>query len=246
MRYKLLKQIVVIFSVIITLLFLDFIISKSYASYISNDINNIDESKYPGYKEKIQQIKSKYPNWSIKLLYTQLDWNTVIDNESTGHGTTPKSLIYDTYDPSWRCMHPECVNKKFDVSQRWYCASRAAIEYMMDPRNSLDEDYIFQFQNLASSLGDREAVKKMTEGSFLYNDSYIDAIMTAAKNENLSPFHIVARIKQEQGTDGSGKMNGYSYQTETGEFIKVYNLFNINVSGNDTQARIFSRSKVRI
>ena len=132
---------------------------------------------------------------------------------------------------------------KYDVSKRWYCASQVAIEYMMDPRNSLDEDYIFQFQDLSSSVGDRKAIEKMVEGTFLNKESYIDAIMEAAQAEGISPFHIVARIKQEQGSDGSGEMNGYAYTTESGEVVTVYNLYNINVSGNDTEAGLLAGAK---
>ena len=164
----------------------------------------------------------------------------IIEQERQGHGSSPKSLIYDTYDEAWRCQEPSCKGVKYDVSKRWYCASRQAVEYMMDPRNSLDAAYIFQFQDLSSSVGDREAVKKMTENTFLYNDSYIDAIIEAAQTEGISPFHIVSRIKQEQGATGAGAMNGYLYRTKTGEFVKVYNLFNINVSGNDTEAGLLA------
>ena len=212
----------------------------SNASYTSYDIKGIDTSKYSGYKELLQKIQSQYPNWKIKLLYTGLDWNYVIEQERQGHGSSPKSLIYDTYDEAWRCQEPSCKGVKYDVSKRWYCASRQAVEYMMDPRNSLDAAYIFQFQDLSSSVGDREAVKKMTENTFLYNDSYIDAIIEAAQTEGISPFHIVSRIKQEQGATGAGAMNGYLYRTKTGEFVKVYNLFNINVSGNDTEAGLLA------
>ena len=212
----------------------------SNASYTSYDIKGIDTSKYSGYKELLQKIQSQYPNWKIKLLYTGLDWNYVIEQERQGHGSSPKSLIYDTYDEAWRCQEPSCKGVKYDVSKRWYCASRQAVEYMMDPRNSLDAAYIFQFQDLSSSVGDREAVKKMTENTFLYNDSYIDAIIEAAQTEGISPFHIVSRIKQEQGATGAGAMNGYLYRTKTGEFVKVYNLFNIIVSGNDTEAGLLA------
>ena len=215
----------------------------SNAAYTSNDINGIDESKYPGYKALLQQIQAQYPNWKINLYYTGLDWNDVIEKENIGHGTSPKSLIQDTYDESWQCHEPGCYGVKFDVSKRWYCASQVAIEYMMDPRNSLDEDYIFQFQDLSSSVGDRKAIEKMVEGTFLNKESYIDAIMEAAQAEGISPFHIVARIKQEQGSDGSGEMNGYAYTTESGEVVTVYNLYNINVSGNDTEAGLLAGAK---
>ncbi len=46
---------------------------------ISEDINSIDSSKYPGVKEQIQQLKTKHPNWSFKILYTDIDWNEAIE-----------------------------------------------------------------------------------------------------------------------------------------------------------------------
>ena len=34
------------------------------------------------------------------------------------------------------------------VEDVWKCASTAAVAYYMDPRNSLNENYIFQFEQL--------------------------------------------------------------------------------------------------
>lgn len=52
-------------------------IKESYAAQstegYSSKINN-----YPGYKELIDNLKAKYPNWQFKILYTGLDWNQVI------------------------------------------------------------------------------------------------------------------------------------------------------------------------
>ena len=237
------KKLKIILTCMLALLIYLFATNISHAAYTSYDINGIDESKYPGYKALLQQIQSQYPNWKIKLLYTGLDWNYVIENERTGHGTSPKSLIYDTYDEAWRCHEQGCYGVKYDISKRWYCASKEAIEYMMDPRNSLDASYIFQFQDLSSSVGDRSAIEKMVQGTFLNTSSYVDAIMEAAQTEGISPFHIVARIKLEQGSDGSGAMNGYAYTTESGEVVTVYNLYNIRVSGNDTQAGLLAGAK---
>ena len=50
----------------------------SVEQYVSTDIGGINTSAYPGIKERIQSLKAKYPNWNFKLLYTNLDWNTVI------------------------------------------------------------------------------------------------------------------------------------------------------------------------
>ena len=44
----------------------------------------IDESKYPGYKEKLIALKKENLNWKFTLYHTGLDWNTVIYNETKG------------------------------------------------------------------------------------------------------------------------------------------------------------------
>ena len=230
MKNKLIKKF--LFIIIVAGIYLFIMNTNVNAAYISTDINGIDSLKYPGYKEKLQQLKSQYPNWNFKLLYTGLDWNTVIQNEDTGHGSSPKSLIHDTYDISWFCQKDTCKNRKYDVSQRWKCASTQAIKYMMDPRNSLDAGYIFQFQNLGSSSGNRSEIEQMTNNTFLGNITTVDSIMEAAATYNISPFHLVSRVLQEQGTSGLGNMNGYVYTTSENKKVVVYNLFNINVSGN--------------
>ena len=235
------KVIKILFVIFLTMILGIIYKNNIYAASTSYDIDAINESKYPGIKNSLKSIQSKHPNWKIKVLYTGLDWNSVIAGEYVGHGGSPSNLIYDTYSEGWRC--PICGERKYDVSKRWYCASKEAIEYMIDPRNSLDEAYIFQFQDFASSVGDRSAIEKMVEGTFLNVPSYIDAIMEAAETENISPFHIVARIRQEQGVNGAGAMNGYIYRTESGEFVKVYNLFNINVSGNNTEEGLLAGAK---
>ena len=189
------------------------------------DFSSLDESKYPGYKQALQQLQTQYPNWNIRVLYTGLDWNDVINAEDQVVSGSPKSLIHEYYgnqSAEWRNG-----TEKYDVSQEYYRASRKAIEYMMDPRNSLQAAWIFQFQDLSSSTGTREEIARMVSGTFLDTDSIIDTIMSTAQEQGIGPFHIVSRILQEQGNDGSGIMNGYEYLGRT-----VYNLFNINVSGD--------------
>lgn len=208
------------------------------AATYSYDINSLDENRYPGFKAQLNNIKSSHPNWTIKLVYTGLNWNDVINCEYQGHGKTPTSLIYDTYDGEWIC--PICGKTKYDVSKSWYCASKEAIAYMMDPRNSLTENYIFQFQDLSSTVGDYSDIQQMTKDTFLSSPVLVNAILNASRIQNVSPFHIVSRILQEQGNDGSGIMNGYRYKGQI-----VYNLFNINVSGN-TSERIFIWSRFRV
>ena len=233
MNYLYIRKIVI--KLLITLLvvigFMLLDVNEVQGAWVSSDINGIDESRYPGYKSLIQNLQAKYPNWNIKLYYTGLDWDSTLTAENEGHGKSPVSLSYYTYKGEWIC--PICGEQRFDVLGDWYCASRKAIAYMMDPRNSLTEEWVFQFQNLGSSAGNRSEIEKMVQGTFLNNTTCIDAIMQAAQTYNISPFHLVSRITQEQGTAGIGTMNGYIYITPEGIPVKVYNLFNIKTSGND-------------
>ena len=64
------KFIIVIAFAILSLFILD---NTVLAASISSDIDGIDETKYPGYKEKIKQLQSIYPN--IQVLYTGIDWD---------------------------------------------------------------------------------------------------------------------------------------------------------------------------
>ena len=187
-------------------------------------LNNIEDiSQYTeiaDYKAQLESIKSRHPNWDINIYYTGLDWNSVIDGEFQMVDSSPRSLTQK--GNQWRVDAT-----RYDVSLSWFRASKAAIAYMMDPRNSFEDDYIFQFQDISSSSGTKADIKKMVKGTFIDNDSCIQAILDAAKESNISPFHLASRIIQESGANGSSIMNGYSYGGKT-----VYNLFNINVSGN--------------
>ena len=189
---------------------------------LSNNSNyaSLDESKYPKYKELLNNLQKAHPSWTFRIYYTGIDWNTMLEKENGYNGTSPISLIWDSYGNEWIDG-----TTKYDVSKRWYKASKKAIAYIMDPRNSLKTDTsIFQFQELASSSGTKEEISKMTKDTFLHTDSIINAIYEAANEQGISPFHIVSRILQEQGTNG-GTLNGYSYKD-----ARVYNLFNINVT----------------
>lgn len=191
-----------------------------------SNFNSLDESKYSGYKTLLRQVQNQHPDWIITIKYTGLDWNTVIENEYGFSGASPRSLTQYPYMNQWKSTEDD---NAYDVHQNWYRASREAIAYMMDPRNSLEEAWIFQFQDLSSSAGTRTNIKQMVSGTFLDTDSIVNTIISVAQDQGISPFHLVSRILQEQGRDGHGVMNGYSYNGRT-----VYNLFNINVSGNSS------------
>ena len=198
---------------------LAFFNNETYAvsQSISSDINGINESLYPGFKEKIKTLQSQYPNWEFKVLYTDLEWSEVISNEYTGHNSGPRNMIQATsnYQGQWIC--PICSYS----NGSWKCASQSAIEYMMDPRNSLNSSDIFQFEQLTINGCDINAINSMINGTFL--QGHANEIANSANSTGINPYYIVARLIQEQGRNGSATSSGSS---------GYYNPFNIGATGN--------------
>lgn len=122
------------------------------------------------YKDGLRQLHAQYPNWVFTAHHTNLDWNTVIDNESivgrnlvaTGSVSSWKSIgdgAYDWDNSKW---------PGFDGSS-WVAASRDIVAYYMDPRNFLDDTYVFQFllQSYDSSAHTAAGLESMVKGTFL-------------------------------------------------------------------------------
>lgn len=197
------------------------------AQTVSTDINSINDSKYPGIKDRINLLKRAYPNWQFKILYTGLDWNDVINNEYVGHGTSPKNLVNKSpnYQGAWICAI--CGDRSYDNGS-WRCASQEAIKYMMDPRNSLNASDIFQFEELKSSGSDVNIVRNMINGTFLAGHE--QEIINSANKNQINAYFIAARIIQEQGKDGTVLAKGSGYN---GQYVGYYNLFNISATGED-------------
>ena len=183
---------------------------------------DIDTLKYPGYKEKIEALMEKYPNWKFELLYTGLTFQEVIKGESAVHS---RNLVPINYSGEWIC--PECGTQLYDSG--WYCASEKAIAYYMDSRNFLDEINIFQFQDLNEYINGvctLEGIQSQVNGTYL--QGYANTIDTASKNKNVNSYYIVARMLQEQGRQGTVIGKGM----DGGDGHTYYNPFNIGASGN--------------
>lgn len=115
-------------------------------------------------------------------------------------------------------------------------ASEELVAYCMDPRNFLDETYIFQFEMLSynSSIHKKSNVDTLLSGTFMSGTEiqsgklYSTIFMEAGQKSGVSPYHLAARVKQEVGTAGTtGGVTGY-YAPSTGNVYRnVYNFYNI-------------------
>lgn len=238
------KKILGMFILIISYILINFIWSNAVFAVTqttTTDINSIDSNKYPQIKEKLQELKQVHPNWNFKILYTDIEWTDAIANEYVGHGSSPRNLVpanNNNYTGDWICK--ACGENKTYDSGNWHCASEAAIAYMMDPRNSTNNTDIFQFMELTYNGCNMQTIRQMVSGTFLNNESYINAIVSAAQKHNVNAYYIVARIIQEQGKSGSVLVSGAGYN---GEYIGYYNAFNIGASGNGKEAVILNGLK---
>lgn len=212
--------------------FIPQLMNKTYAATYtyknsSNDLPGNFDSIYPGYKSILQSLAKAHPNWTFKLYETGQDWETVINSEYQGHGGSPKNVVPSSYSEAWVCSI--CGRKEQDTGV-WVCASRGAIEHIMDPRNSLNDANIFQYLLLSNDKNITKAqVKTMASKiSYLNTDEIVTAIYDAAQELNINPFYIIGKILQEQGSNGSVMCAGKGYK---GQYVGYYNLFNVGASG---------------
>ncbi len=198
--------------------------------YVEYDGKNINEVRYPGYKELIDNLQKNHPNWTFTLFYTKLKWDDVIASEGHKDGQIyPLNLVPDSsdYPSDWKCEIDK--NKKYD-NGTWLCASNKAIKCQMDPRNILTEEKVFQFKEL-EYVEDAQTVSglmQITNNTFLQGENIANALIQAGKNADVDPYFVASRLIQEQGKKGSTMSKGYQYDENT----VVYNPFNIGAIGN--------------
>ncbi len=187
------------------------------------DIEQFPES----YREALLALKEQHPNWTFVKMNTTLDWNDVIYHELQGG----KSLVYKTF-PAWAKN-----GLYYADSKNWYYATEDVLEIYMDPRNSLTEETIFQFEQLTYNpeCHTLTALQSFLNGTFMSGDkpmpgadkTYADAFWDVGKELGVSPFHLAARVLQEQGQGGSPLISG-AYPGYEG----YYNYFNVKATGS--------------
>ena len=193
------------------------------------------------------QLHSIFPNWVFKAHHTGLDWSYVIQEESV----PAKNLIPNTKGVEWKSLDAKAYNWSNDTftvfdGSTWVTASKAAIEYYMDPRNFLTTNGIFQFELLRyqDEYQTVEGVENILKGTALYNTyyeytddngkkrtiSYAQTFIEAAKYSGVSPYHLASRVKQEVVT-GSTSLSG-SVTGKYPGYEGLYNFYNIGASNS--------------
>lgn len=196
------------------------------------------------YIDDLTSIHLMYPKWNFVPYKTNLDWNTVIENESV----KGRNLVYYTYGEGYRSKKDYSYSfekdeyYRHDTEVNWWYASEEAIKYFMDPRNYLNTKNIFMFESLSyeASFQTPDVVNKILGSSFMpgiYNryseDSYTTAFMDAASTYNVSPVHLASRILQEQGINGSIASLGNEFTYNGNTYSGYFNFYNIKATGSN-------------
>ena len=206
------------------------------AMNIIDGIENFPKS----YQPYLEELKKNHPNWTFTALYTNLDWEYVIQNENI----FGKNLVPKSYNDRWKNTNPGEYNVEVDAG--WVDCSKQSLLYTMDPRNFLNESRIFQFEELSfnSSSNSVDGIEKILYGTEFYNQTvsyltsngstvtmnkkYSDLIYSAGIQSKVSSYHLASRIKQEVGpflshSSISGKVVGYE---------GLYNFYNIGATSS--------------
>lgn len=192
---------------------------------VSADIAQFPES----YQAALTALKNKHPQWIFVPMNTGLDWSTVITEELKGG----KSLVHKSF--------PDHTKDGAYDDGNWFYATRGILEYYMDPRNGLTEDRVFQFELLTynETYHTEVAVERFLQNTFMRSPgkapgtvmtfAHIFWAVGAEEGREVSPFHLAARVYQEQGQGTSGLISG-TYPGYEG----YYNYFNVGASGTST------------
>ncbi len=190
------------------------------------------------YTPYLTYLHSIHPNWSFKVINTNLYWDNVISGEANKNYVQSTNLAY-------------IISLSMQPEKNWYVTRDSVNAFYLDPRNFLTERFIFMFQSLAYNYGEGkketfdkedemtkfyyEALTDLVSTSYLNDDEYKYAYIEAGWKYNVSPIHLISRTIQEggsketylavSGTSGSmygeKSLNGY------------YNYYNIGAYGDN-------------
>jgi len=190
-----------------------------------------DLSAFPeSYRTLLSKLQKSHPAWTYELYKVSESWDTAVESEMKN-------------DRSWieGSAPSEYVDKDKSRGGSWYLATKAGVEFYMDPRNYLDEKHIFAFekQTYNSDYQTESAVQSLLKGTFMSGSipgedmNYAEAFCKAGALSavNASPLFLAARVKQEQGSGNSDLISG-RYSGYEG----YYNYFNIQATGTGKQA----------
>ena len=234
----------------------------------SNDYERqLKNAGFPSsYWDKLSALHSKHSNWNFIANNTGRDWSyaTWAETGAVADGDDDKSLIQapggdtDLIAGYLKTDNYNYKTNKFNLkdSGYFYAARQEMVAYYMDPRNFLNENFIFQFELL--SYNSSYHTTSVVEGIFGngYLRKYASNYVSAGKSKGVSPVHMATRSVQEgrnvedfltTGASFNYAGKKYSsfkivgddktYSITNKKFEKCYNFFNIGAYSDEWNAK---------
>ncbi len=189
----------------------------------------LSQAGFPdSYKPYLRALHTKHPSWTFEALQTNENFDTALTYEngvSAINGSTAYYLIENG-------SYVQAGNDK-----GWYVPNRETLAYYMDPRNFLNEEYIFQFESLRYNSSHTEAmIGSIIKGSFmdgisiLDNQSYASIFIEAGKTSGVSAVYLAALALQESGMGGGAATTGNAFEYKGINYSGLYNFYNLGAS----------------
>lgn len=193
------------------------------------------------YKPYLRKLHEQHPKWVFTAQKLGVDWNTALKEECV----VGRNLVHSSALASWKSMEKGAYDFNSDywygLDGSWVAASKEIIMYYMDPRNFLNDTYIFMFENQSydPSYQTESGVKTILADTFMSGSytcpdtkkkyTYSQTFMDAAKKSGVSPYHLASRCRNEQGVNGApqslGTVKGYE---------NYFNFFDIQAYATST------------
>lgn len=193
------------------------------------------------YKPYLRKLHEQHPKWIFTAQKLGVDWNTALKEECV----VGRNLVHSSALASWKSMEKGAYDFNSDywygLDGSWVAASKEIIMYYMDPRNFLNDTYIFMFENQSydPSYQTESGVKTILADTFMSGSytcpdtkkkyTYSQTFMDAAKKSGVSPYHLASRCRNEQGVNGApqslGTVKGYE---------NYFNFFDIQAYATST------------
>lgn len=226
-------------------------VSAAYVQLTSNGSQSSSDADFESYMTKqgfpesykpyLRKLHEQHPKWIFTAQKLGVNWNTALKEECV----VGRNLVHSSALASWKSMEKGAYDFNggywYGLDGSWVAASKEIIMYYMDPRNFLNDTYIFMFENQSydPSYQTESGVKTILADTFMsgsYNCpdtkkkyTYSQTFMDAAKKSGVSPYHLASRCRNEQGVNGApqslGTVKGYE---------NYFNFFDIQAYATST------------
>ena len=175
------------------------------------------------YKPYLRALHRDHPNWTFSAMKTNLDFTTAATNFRLTGSINSTNTKLTELDQNGK---PVPTNEK-----GWYYPNLDTVKYYMDPRNWLNETFVFMFENLSYIEVDESLLKTiLSRKSFLGeydaidNQSYASIFKEAGKTANVNPVYLASLSAQEISADNA---SGGKFMYDGVEYDGLYNFYNI-------------------